>query len=117
MKAEEQRIFDEWNAHPKIKPKHRAFTTAMRKGVSARLKTYSVDEICAAIRNYGDSTDGFWVDWRERKRGWTLDVFLSRGEGAKVEQFLPGPIVSGSTRHTGKVGGGRRFLSRGTDRG
>jgi len=116
MNAEEKRIFDEWNNHPHIWPKHRQFTTPMRRGVTARRRTLSVDEICKSIRNYGDSTDPFWVDHREVKKRWGLDIFLSQREGGRVDQFLDGPINE-KQRHTGKVGGGRRFLSRGTGSG
>jgi len=92
MNEPERLIFDEWNNHARIKPCHRVFTTAMRRGVSARLENYSVEEICRAIKNYGDSNDTFWVENREIKKIWGLGTFLSRGEGEKVEKFLAGPI-------------------------
>lgn len=90
VNAEEKKIFDTWNEHSSIKPTHRVFTGAMRRAATARLRHYSADDICVAIRNYGDSTEKFWAEFRKRA-GWTLDEFLSRGEGAKIEKFLAGP--------------------------
>jgi len=87
-----QGIFDAWNSHPNIRPKHRVLNKATEQAINARLKQFTPDEICTAINNYGNSTDEFWIEWREVKRGWSLEQFLSRGEGAKVEKFLDGPI-------------------------
>lgn len=108
MKFEERKIFDAWNNHPNIKPTHRVFTTAMRKAISARLKNYTVDEICQAIKNYGDSTKEFWAK-RRQEGAWTLDLFLSRGEGTKgLGRFLEGPINDGK-KEDGYIGGDRGF--------
>ena len=103
-------IFDAWTSHLKIKPKHVKLTAAMKKAINARLADgYTVEQICQAIKNYGDSTKDFWA--KRRSEGlWTLDLFLSRGEGAKgLGRFLDGPINE-ETKYTGRVGGGRKFI-------
>lgn len=101
------KVFAVWNDHPKIKPKHRTLTTGIIKALNARVEHFSIDEICQAIKNYGDSDDPFWIEQREAKKIWGLGVFLSRGEGEKVEKFLAGPIretrkgsAPGAGRHT-----------------
>ena len=105
-------IFDAWIAHPNIRPKHVKLTTGMEKAINARLSDgYTVEQICQSINNYGDSTKDFWA--KRRSEGlWTLDLFLSRGEGAKgLGRFLEGPINE-KTAYTGQVGGGRSFIKR-----
>ena len=105
-------IFDAWIAHPNIRPKHVKLTTGMEKAINARLSDgYTVEQICQSINNYGDSTKDFWA--KRRSEGlWTLDLFLSRGEGAKgLGRFLEGPINE-KTAYTGSVGGGRSFIKR-----
>jgi hypothetical protein len=87
-----KRVFDGWNSHPKIYPKHRRLTASMRRAVTARLRDFTAEQLAAAVRNYGDSDEPFWREWREVKRGWSLEQFLSRGEGAKVDKFLAGPL-------------------------
>ena len=91
-KLERDKIFTAWNEHPKIFPKHQKITGPMKSTINARLQDFTVDQICQAIKNYGDSNDTFWVENREVKKIWGLGTFLSRGEGEKVEKFLAGPI-------------------------
>jgi len=109
-----RRVFAAWNEHPRIKPTHRRLTTAMRQAIAARLADFTPEQLVTAVTNYGDSTEEFWVEWREARRGWTLDQFLSRGEGAKVEKFLPGPLCARGGRraaYTGAVNPARkRFI-------
>ncbi len=106
-----KKVFNAWNSHPKIFPKHRRLTDAMRRAVAARLRDFAPDRLVEAIQNYGDSDEPFWREWRETKSGWSLDQFLSRGEGAKVDKFLAGPIKAGRAAYTGAVNpGGRRFI-------
>jgi hypothetical protein len=106
-----KKIFDAWNSHPKIFPKHRRLTDAMRRAISARLRDFAPDRLVEAIQNYGDSDEPFWREWRETKSGWSLDQFLSRGEGAKVDKFLAGPIKAAKPRYSGAVNpGGRKFI-------
>ncbi len=106
-----KKIFDAWNSHPKIFPKHRRLTDAMRRAVAARLRDFAVGQLLQAINNYGDSDEPFWREWRETKSGWSLDQFLSRGEGAKVDKFLAGPIKAAKPCYTGAVNpGGRKFI-------
>lgn len=108
-----KRVFDGWNSHPKIFPKHRRLTASMRRAVAARLRDFTAEQLAAAVRNYGDSDEPFWREWREAKRGWSLEQFLSRGEGAKVDKFLAGPLrgrdAGGS--YSGAVNpNGRKFM-------
>ncbi len=104
-----KRIFDAWNSHPRIFPKHRRLTAAVRRAVRARLRDFAADQLEQAVNNYGDSDEPFWREWREEKRGWSLEQFLSRGEGAKVEKFLPGPLRGrGDAAYTGAVNPQRR---------
>jgi hypothetical protein len=106
-----KKIFDAWNSHPKIFPKHRRLTDAMRRAISARLRDFAPEQLVRAIQNYGDSDEPFWREWRETKSGWSLDQFLSRGEGAKVDKFLAAPIKAGRAAYTGAVNpGGRKFI-------
>jgi len=93
-----EKIFDAWNSHPNIRPKHRVLNKATEQAINARLEQFTPDEVCTAIKNYGDSTDKFWIEWREVKRGWSLEQFLSRGEGAKVDKFLDGPICKSGSK-------------------
>ena len=110
------KIFDAWNSHPKIFPKHRRLTDAMRRAIAARLRDFAVEQLVQAVNNYGDSDEPFWREWRETKSGWSLDQFLSRGEGAKVDKFLAGPIKAAKSgprgsSYTGAVNpGGRKFI-------
>ncbi len=111
-----KKLFHAWNSHPKIFPKHRRLTDAMRRAVAARLADFTVEQLARAIQNYGDSDEPFWQEWRESRRGWSLDQFLSRGEGAKVDKFLAGPLrpraggAAGSS-YTGAVNpNGRKFI-------
>jgi hypothetical protein len=89
-------IFEAWTSHPRIRPKHVKLTTAMEKAINARItEGYTPEQICRAIKNYGDSTKEFWAKRREEGL-WTLDLFLSRGEGTKgLGRFLDGPINDG----------------------
>jgi hypothetical protein len=108
-----KRVFNGWNSHPKIFPKHRRLTASMRRAVAARLRDFTAEQLAAAVRNYGDSDEPFWREWREVKRGWSLEQFLSRGEGAKVDKFLAGPLrgrdAGGS--YSGAVNpNGRKFM-------
>ena len=111
-----KKLFHAWNSHPKIFPKHRRLTGAMRRAAAARLADFTVEQLIGAIQNYGDSDEPFWQEWRESRRGWSLDQFLSRGEGAKVDKFLAGPLrpraggAAGSS-YTGAVNPhGRKFI-------
>jgi hypothetical protein len=108
-----KRIFDAWNSHPRIFPKHRRVTAAVRRAVDARRRDFTLEQLERAIANYGDSDEPFWREWREVKRGWGLEQFLSRGEGAKVDKFLAGPIRGrgADAAHTGAVNPeGREFI-------
>jgi hypothetical protein len=108
-----KKVFDCWNSHPNIFPKHRRLTASMRRAVASRLRDFSLEQLVAAVRNYGDSDEPFWREWREVKRGWSLEQFLSRGEGAKVDKFLAGPLRGRSAGggYSGAVNpGGRNFL-------
>lgn len=108
-----KRIFDAWNSHPKIFPKHRRVTAAVRRAVDARRRDFTLEQLERAIKNYGDSDEPFWREWREVKRGWGLEQFLSRGEGAKVDKFLAGPIRGrgADAAYTGAVNPeGREFI-------
>lgn len=107
-----EKVFDAWNSHPRIFPKHRRLTAAVRRAVAARLRDFAAEQLVAAVNNYGDSDEPFWREWREDKRGWSLEQFLSRGEGAKVDKFLPGPLRGrGDAAYTGAVNpDGRKFL-------
>ncbi len=110
-----KKLFHAWNSHPKIFPKHRRLTGAMRRAVAARLADFTVEQLAAAIQNYGDSDEPFWREWRESRRGWSLDQFLSRGEGAKVDKFLAGPLRpragGAASSYTGAVNpNGRKFI-------
>lgn len=95
------RIFETWNSHPQIFPKHQKLTGPMEKAIAARLKDYSCEQICQAIKNYGDSSEGFWVEQREVKKIWGLATFLSRGEGEKIDKFLAGPLTGRRPRLKG----------------
>lgn len=108
-----KRIFDAWNSHPRIFPKHRRVTAAVRRAVDARRRDFTLEQLERAIANYGDSDEPFWREWREVKRGWGLEQFLSRGEGAKVDKFLAGPIRGrgADAAYTGAVNPeGREFI-------
>jgi len=114
MRLEEKMVFNTWNEHPNIKPTHHVFTEAMRKALRARLKNYSVEQICQGIKNYGDSTAKWPRDFREGA-GWTLDQFLSRGAGqAGLGRFLDGPINDKTSRtgrqFTGASGDPEEFI-------
>ena len=88
IREEAETILAEWqNIYPKARP-----TTGVMKSINARLDNYSAEDICQAIKNYAASTEEFWRNWRDEKRGWSLEQFLSRGEGEKIDKFLPGPI-------------------------
>lgn len=65
---------------------HRKLTEPMEKGINARLKDYTVDELKEAIDNYNEvvASDKYWFDYNN----WSLNEFLSRGEGEQVEKFL-----------------------------
>lgn len=100
VKKEYTRIFEVWNSHPKIFPKHRRLTGPMKEAIGARLRDFTCEQICQAIKNYGDSSEGFWVKQREVKKIWSLAIFLSRGEGEKVDKFLPGPLTGKARSRT-----------------
>jgi hypothetical protein len=102
-----KKLFRAWNSQ------HRRLTGAMRHAISARLADFTVEQLAGAIQNYGDSDEPFWQEWRERRRGWSLDQFLSRGEGAKVDKFLAGPLRArgAASSYTGAVNpNGRKFI-------
>lgn len=68
---------------------HRKLTKPMKKSIKARLKDYSVDELKEAIDNYNMvvKSDDYFFSYDN----WSLDEFLSRGEGKQVEKFLTNP--------------------------
>jgi len=82
-------IFSHWKEKSETIT-HRKLTKPMRKGINARLDDgYSVEEIKEAIDNYnmvvGSGEYFFNYD------NWSLDEFISRGEGKQVEKFLENP--------------------------
>lgn len=69
---------------------HRKLTKPMKKGINARLDDgYTVDELKEAIDNYNMvvKSDDYFFNYDN----WSLNEFLSRGEGEQVEKFLENP--------------------------
>ena len=66
---------------------HRKLTTPMKDGVGARLDNgFTVDELKEAIDNYNMvvKSDDYFFSYNN----WSLNEFMSRGEGEQVEKFL-----------------------------
>jgi len=81
-------VFDFWVDQQET-ISHRKLTTPMRKAIKARLKDYAVEEIKQAIENYNMvvNSDDYFFSYDS----WSLDDFLSRGEGKQLEKFLENP--------------------------
>lgn len=79
-------VFEHW-VEQQATISHRKMTGKMDSAVNARLQDgFTVNEIKEAIDNFNEaitSDDYFWT-----YDNWTLDEFLSRGEGSKMEKFL-----------------------------
>lgn len=86
-------VVEAWNGHEQIRPTHRTPEAIKRgrKAAVAALKVESLDRVLAAVRNYGDSTDPFWVDFRA-KAGWTLWEFLATNDHKNIARFAPAPL-------------------------
>ncbi|OPX85526.1 MAG: hypothetical protein A4E53_03520 [Pelotomaculum sp. PtaB.Bin104] len=69
-------VFRHWNDKKIIE--HRELTDKLKGHLNARLKTYSVPEICAAIDNYATVLAGeeYFFSYK-----WSLEEFLTRGNG------------------------------------
>ena len=67
-------IFDYWNNANIVT--HRAFTTQMKGKINAKLKDYSVEEICNTIENYSTilKNNKYFFKYK-----WTLIDFFQRG--------------------------------------
>ena len=87
LKEKANQVFQCWNK-TQAGVKHRNLTPPMKKSVNARLKDgYSVQEINQAIQNLAKALNNNSYYWTHR---WTLQEFLSRGQGAQVDKFLDG---------------------------
>jgi len=67
-------IFEYWNRQKIVT--HRAFTTQMKGKINAKLKDYTVEEICETIENYSAilRDKKFFFEYK-----WTLIDFFQRG--------------------------------------
>ena len=109
LKEKADQIFRCWNK-TQAGVKHRNLTPPMKKSVNARLKDgYSVKEINQAIQNLSKALNNNSYYWTHR---WTLQEFLSRGQGAQVDKFLDGiddMLKDGAKKQSG--GNGKMSLN------
>lgn len=80
-------VYEFW-VDSKAGVQHRSLKEPHRKAVNARLEDgFSVDELKKAIENLAVARNSDKYYWSHK---WTLKEFMSRQQGAKVEQFLEG---------------------------
>ena len=79
IKLDAEIILDHWNSKDIIR--HRKLTDKIKRAINGALRSYSADEICAAIDNYTAILTDDKYYWSYR---WTLQDFLQRG----IEKFL-----------------------------
>jgi len=72
-------IFDLWNTQGIIQ--HKKLTSEIKRAIEIRLKDYSIDEICQAMKNYAEivKDEQYYFKYK-----WTLKDFLKRG----LEKFM-----------------------------
>lgn len=76
-----QQVYQAWLEHGFVA--HRSLTDKMRRAIRTTLKEHTLEDILAAIENYGTVVES--KDHMFSYRGWTLDHFLRRG----VSRFVP----------------------------
>lgn len=82
-------IFSHWKEKSETIT-HRKLTGKMKSAINARLNDgYTIDELKEAIDNYNMvvKSDDYFFSYDN----WSLNEFLSRGEGEQVEKFLENP--------------------------
>jgi len=72
-------VFDLWNSQEIIQ--HKKLTGEIKRAIEIRLKDFSVDEICQAVKNYAEIIKGEQYYFKYK---WTLKNFLKRG----LDQFM-----------------------------
>ena len=78
------KVFDFWNLQDGL-TQHRALTAKMKASIRARLKNYTVDEICRAISKYAELCRlGTAPGYSE----WGLHELMSRSEGEWIDKHL-----------------------------
>ena len=109
LKEKANQVFQCWN-ETQAGVKHRNLTPPMKKSVNARLKDgYSVKELNQAIQNLSKALNDDSYYWTHR---WTLQEFLSRGQGAQIDKFLDGiddMLKDGAKKQSG--GNGKMSLN------
>ena len=86
MKKEEKiinELFVFWNLLKIVE--HIKLRKNMESGIRARLKEYTFEQIKQSMKNYAYiiNNDDYYFDYK-----WSLEEFLSRGEGKNIEKFL-----------------------------
>ena len=85
-------IFDHWNQQNIMN--HKKLPDDMRLAIGRSLKTYTMDEIKAAINNYTEILNGQEYFFKYK---WTLRDFLKRG----IEKFLDLEVAKSNFRREG----------------
>jgi hypothetical protein len=101
-------VFNKWKSSKNL-ISHRELSQAFETAISAKLKSFSVDEICSAIEEYDficGSPDHYWT-----YSSWSIKDFLQRG----LEKFLPESKPRDNYKNNGKPGSKGRDTDKGWD--
>lgn len=78
-------IFDFWQARDGLHDHQTGLKSVHRKAIASRLKEFSEQQIKLAIFRYSEllADPNHWL-----KKRWTIDEFMSRGQGKWIERFI-----------------------------